>query len=91
EAQKESELKITPYLNKYYLKIARYTPQVLPPPSYLMPSFKGKSSFFKWLNNFLWHRKLAVMQMLKVPERSDTEIDVYLRKTVTPNLPFSPG
>lgn len=88
---KETELKIMPYVHNYYREIARYGPQTLPSPSYLMPSFKGKSFFLKWLNNFLWHRKLAVMQTLNLRKHSNTEITIYIRKTVAPNLPFSAG
>jgi len=91
EMQKESELKIMPYVNDYYLKIAHYTPQIIPSPSYLMPSFKGQSSFLKWLDNFIWHRKLAITQMLNLRERSNTEINIYIRKTLTPNLPLPAG
>ncbi|MDD5477953.1 MAG: glycosyltransferase family 39 protein [Candidatus Omnitrophica bacterium] len=91
EMQKESELKIMPYVNEYYLKITHYRPQILPSPSYLMPSFKGKSSFLKWLDNFIWHRKLAVTQMLNLHERPNTEINIYVRKTAAPNSPFPAG
>ncbi len=91
EIQKENELKIMPYVSKYYLKIFHYKPQIYPSSSYLMPSFKGKLSFCKRLDNFLWHRKLAIMQMLDLRERSNREITIYIRKTSAPNLLFSPG
>lgn len=91
EAQKESELKIMAYVNNCYLKVTSYKPQILPSPSYLMPSYKGKSSFLKWLNNFLWHRKLAVMQMLNLHERPNTEINIYTRKNARLNLSFPAG
>jgi len=91
EIQEEGELKIMPYVNKYYRIIAHYSPPTLPSPSYLMPSYKGKSSFLQWFNNFLWHRKLAATQMVNLREQSNTEITIYIRKIVTPNLPFSAG
>ncbi len=90
EAQKENELKITPYVNEHYSIVAHYTPQITYSQAYSMPSFKGKSSLLKQLNNFLWHNRIAVIQIFNLCELPDKEITIYIRKSHMPDLPSPP-